>query len=115
MEEPIAMADGDYVIEHDGGWCRLYEWVDGEVPDRADVSATDWLAAQMGRIHSLDWNGSAHVEPDVVPFYHRVDLDWPALVDAAERAEVSWASTLRWLVPRLCELTDLVNGAPTGE
>lgn len=50
-----------------------------------------------------------------MPCYHRVDVDWPALVDAAERAEVGWASTLRWLVPRLCELTDLVNGAPTGE
>lgn len=49
-----------------------------------------------------------------MPCYHRVDVDWPALVDAAERAEASWVSTLRWLAPRLCELTDLVNGAPTG-
>lgn len=113
--EPIATTDGDYVISHDSGRWRLYEWVDGEVPDRGDVSATCWLAAQMGRIHSLDWNGSAHAEPDVVPFYHRVDVDWPALVDVAERAEVGWASTLRGLVPRLNELTELVNGAPTGK
>lgn len=113
--EPLATADGDYVIEHDGGWWRLYEWVDGEVPDRGDVNATNWLAEQMGRIHSLDWNGSAHEATDVVPFYHWIDVDWPALADAAESAEVTWASTLRRLLPRLCDLTDLVNGAPTGE
>jgi hypothetical protein len=42
--ESIATADGDYVLEHDGGWWRLYGWVDGEVPYRRDVNATSWLA-----------------------------------------------------------------------
>ncbi|TCM44517.1 hypothetical protein [Kribbella sp. VKM Ac-2568] len=73
----------------------VWSMSDSEQLSTLDAVHADWLAAQMGRIHSLDWHGSAHEATDVVPFYHRVDVGWPALVDVAERGEVSWASTLR--------------------
>jgi hypothetical protein len=109
---PLAGVDGAYVVRHGNGWWRLYEWADGEVPDRSDAEVTSWLAEQMAVIHALDWPGGP---PGVVPFYHRVDVDWPALVDAAESTRGHWASALKDLRPRLVELTDLVNAAPIGE
>jgi phosphotransferase family enzyme len=109
---PIAAMNGEYVVHHEGSSFRLYEWVDGEVPDRGDAVVTAWLAAQMGAIHALEWSGPAGDEPDA--FYHRVDVDWPALAAAADRAAVGWASDLGEMVPRLQHLSELVNGVPIG-
>jgi hypothetical protein len=66
----------------------------------------------MAVIHALDWDGG---EGAVVGWYHRVEVDWPSLVGAAEKARVEWASALKDLQPRLVELTALVNAAPIGE
>jgi hypothetical protein len=109
---PLPAVDGEYVVRLDGGWWRLYEWADGEVPDRRDAEGIRWLAEQMGVIHALDWSGGA---AEVVPWYHRVDVDWPSLVETAEGAQVDWAAALKELHPRLVELTALVNAAPIGE
>jgi hypothetical protein len=76
----LAGVDGEYVVRLSDGWWRLYEWVDGVVPDRCDADVTGWLAEQMGVIHSLDWLGGT---TEVLPWYHRVDVDWPALVETA--------------------------------
>ena len=105
--EPLATPAGEYVVE---SW-RLYEWIDGVVPDRSDVSATVWLAAQMGRIHSLAWESGQVAEPE--PWYHHVDVDWTAL--AGKASDYPWSRDLSALVPRLEELTALVNEAPIGE
>jgi phosphotransferase family enzyme len=109
---PLAAVDGEYVVQVGGGWWRLYEWVDGVVPDRQDAEAAAWLAAQMGLIHALDWSGGT---AEIVPWYHRVEVDWPSLVRAAETAEVDWATPLRGLQPRLAELTAFVNETPAGD
>ncbi|MEV6413969.1 phosphotransferase [Kribbella sp. NPDC051718] len=109
---PLPAVDGEYVVRLGGGWWRLYEWVDGDVPDEWDVDATSWLAEQMALIHALDWPGGTG---EVVPWYHRVDVDWPSLFDAAEAAQVGWAAALTKLHPRLDELTTLVNAAPIGD
>ncbi|WP_020388315.1 phosphotransferase enzyme family protein [Kribbella catacumbae] len=96
----------------DDGWWRLYEWVDGDVPDHGEVDVTCWLAAQMAAIHTLDWRGGG---ADPVPWYHRVDADWSALAEAAKRARAEWAEALERVQPRLVELTSLVNSAPVGD
>ncbi|WP_425830863.1 phosphotransferase enzyme family protein [Kribbella sp. DT2] len=96
--DPLTTPSGLYVAD---GW-RLYEWVDGVVPPRDDLDAMAWLAEQMAAIHNAGWtDGPTH------DFYHRVDVDWPAL--AARAPEVTAS------VPRLIELTDLVNSASLGE
>jgi hypothetical protein len=95
--EPLTTPAGSYVAE---GW-RLYEWVDGTVPgDEAMV----WLAEQAATMHKVGWTDGP-MEPQ--DFYHRVDVDWPAL---AER-EPAVAPA----VPRLVELTELVNAAPVDD
>lgn len=104
--EPLVTPTGEYVAE---GW-RLFEWIDGVVPDRSDASASVWLATQMGRIHSLAWEAGQEVKPN--PFYHRVAVDWPAVAAKASADDVGWARQLADLVPRLDELTAVVNEAP---
>ncbi|GAB3825100.1 phosphotransferase enzyme family protein [Kribbella italica] len=98
--EPLTTPSGCYVAD---GW-RLYEWIDGVVPSRDDLDTLAWLAEQMATIHLVGWTDGP-METDV--WYHRVDVDWPAL---AERAPELTAS-----VPRLVELTDLVNSTSLGE
>ena len=114
--EPIASAAGKYVVSDGTRSWRVYDWIDGTVPDRNDVGVTTWLAAQMGAIHSLGWapgNENAESgEPDA--FYHRVDVDWVELAAAAEKAGADWAPALGALVPQLEELSELVNGTPVG-
>jgi hypothetical protein len=102
---------GEYVVLHEGVWWRMYEWVDGEVPEHSDVGIAGWLAEQMAVIHGLDWAGG-ELEP--VPFYHWVDVDWDALAGAAQQAGVEWADDLQRAQPRLVELTALVNAEPVG-
>jgi hypothetical protein len=109
---PLAAVDGEYVVRLGGGWWRLYEWVEGDVPDQCDAEVAAWLAGQMGVIHALDWSGDT---TEVVPWYHRVDVDWPALALAAKQARAEWAEGLDQLQPRLAELTSIVNTAPIGE
>ncbi|GAB2601124.1 phosphotransferase enzyme family protein [Kribbella endophytica] len=92
--EPLTTPSGLYVAD---GW-RIYEWIDGVVPPRDDLDVMAWLAEQMATIHLAGWNDGP-METNV--WYRRVDVDWPAL---AERAPELTAS-----VPRLIELTDLVN------
>jgi Ser/Thr protein kinase RdoA (MazF antagonist) len=53
--EPIASTAGKYVVSDGTRSWRVYDWIDGTVPDRKDVAVTAWLAAQMGAIHSLGW------------------------------------------------------------
>ncbi|WBQ02000.1 phosphotransferase enzyme family protein [Kribbella sp. CA-293567] len=109
---PLAAVDGAYVVRRGGQWWRLYEWADGEVPDRSDAEAAGWLAQQMGAIHGLDWPGG---KTEVVSWYHRVEVDWPSLVALADSARVEWADALARSQPRVAELTALVNAAPIGE
>jgi hypothetical protein len=109
---PLPGAGGACVVQVGGQWWRLYEWADGEVPDERDVGATSWLAEQMALIHRLDWRGAAG-EP--VPWYHRVEVERPALAQAAKQARVEWAEELDRLQPQLVELTSIVNAAPIGE
>lgn len=66
----------------------------------------------MAAIHTLDWPGERS-EP--VPFYHHVAVDWPELARAAKYAQVEWAEALERALPRLVELTSLVNSAPVGD
>lgn len=108
----LPAVDGKYVVRLGGGWWRLYEWADGVVPGPQDAEATAWLARQMGVIHAIDWPGAT---TEVVPWYHRVDVDWPALALTAKQARVDWADGLDQLQPRLAELTSIVNTAPIGE
>ena len=114
--EPIASTTGKYLVSDGTRSWRVYDWIDGLVPDRKDVAVTTWLAAQMGAIHSLDWapgdgnSGSSGAEA----FYHRVDVDWVELAAAAEKAGADWAPALSALVPQLEELSELVNSAPVG-
>jgi Ser/Thr protein kinase RdoA (MazF antagonist) len=113
--EPIASIAGEYVVSDGTRSWRVYDWIDGAVPDRQDVAVTAWLAAQMGAIHSLGWAPADTAEsagPDA--FYHRVDVDWAELAAAAEKAGLDWAPTLGALVPQLEELSELVNSAPVG-
>ncbi|MEV8371480.1 phosphotransferase [Kribbella sp. NPDC056861] len=110
--EPLAGVDGEYVVRRGEGWWRLYEWAEGEVPDGDDVEVACWVASQMAVIHTLDWPGG---EVEIAPWYHRVDVDWAALIEAADQAKIAWAVDLRELRPRLGELTALVNAMPTGE
>ncbi|HEY0692072.1 MAG TPA: phosphotransferase [Kribbella sp.] len=114
--EPIASAAGKYVVSDGTRSWRVYDWIDGTVPDRNDVGVTTWLAAQMGAIHSLGWapgdENAESGEPDA--FYHRVDVDWVELAAAAEKAGADWAPALGALVPQLEELSELVNGTPVG-
>jgi len=109
---PLASISGEYVVQHEGVWWRLYEWVEGEVPDHSEVDVTTWLAEQMAVIQSLDWQGGAAAP---VPFYHRVDADWLVLTEAAKRAQVEWTEALERVLPLLSELTSLVNSVPVGE
>ncbi len=92
--EPLATPAGAYVAD---GW-RLYEWVDGVVPSRDDLDVMAWLAEQLAVIHRV---GSTDGPMETNVWYRRVDVDRPAL---AVRAPELTAS-----VPRLLELTDLVN------
>lgn len=90
---------------------RLYEWVDGDVPPRDDLPTAQWLAGCVARMHLL-------AEPpggDVDPWFWRVDADWPALADAADRAGKPWAARLRRRLPHLAELTARVAAAPPEE
>ncbi|WP_343979142.1 MULTISPECIES: phosphotransferase enzyme family protein [Kribbella] len=109
---PLVAVDGQYVVQVGDERWRMYEWVDGEVPHWQDAETAAWLAEQMAVIHALDWPGGS---TEVVPWYHRVDVDWPSLFDAAETAQVEWAAALTKLHPRLDELTALVNTAPIGD
>ncbi|MFI5707537.1 phosphotransferase enzyme family protein [Kribbella sp. NPDC051620] len=109
---PLPAVDGEYVVQLTSGRWRLYEWADGEVPDRQDAEAVAWLAGQMGIVHALDWSGGT---TEVAPWYHRVEVEWPPLVAAAEAAQVEWAPTLEKLRPRLTELTALANESPIGD
>jgi Ser/Thr protein kinase RdoA (MazF antagonist) len=114
--EPIVSTSGKYVVTDGTRSWRVYDWIDGFVPDRKDVAVTTWLAAQMGAIHSLSWEpgggNSGSSGPEA--WYHRVDVDWVELAAAAEKAGVDWAPALGALVPRLEELSELVNGALVG-
>jgi Ser/Thr protein kinase RdoA (MazF antagonist) len=114
--EPIASTTGKYLVSDGTRSWRVYDWIDGLVPDRKDVAVTTWLAAQMGAIHSLGWapgdGNSGSSGPEA--FYHRVDVDWVELAATAEKAGVDWAPALGALVPQLEELSELVNGAPVG-
>jgi aminoglycoside phosphotransferase (APT) family kinase protein len=114
--EPIASTTGKYVVSDGTRSWRVYDWIDGLVPDRKDVAVTTWLAAQMGAIHSLGWapgdGNSGSSGPEA--FYHRVDVDWVELAGTAEKAGVDWAPALGALVPQLEELSELVNGALVG-
>ncbi|WP_077016226.1 phosphotransferase [Kribbella sp. ALI-6-A] len=92
--EPLTTPAGAYVAD---GW-RLYEWVDGTVPGDESLG---WLAEQAATMHKVAWT-EGPLEPQ--DFYCRVHVDWPAL---AER-EPAVAPA----VPRLVELTELVNAAP---
>jgi Phosphotransferase enzyme family len=106
----VATPDGRYVVTGAEGWWRLYEWVDGTSPARQDPATADWLMAQMARIHAL---GVTEPAEPVDPWYQRIDVDWPA---PAERvAGLPWADRLTAAVPRLAELTELVNRQPAGE
>ncbi|WP_328323739.1 phosphotransferase [Kribbella sp. NBC_00382] len=109
---PLAAANGKYVVRLGSRWWRLYEWADGVAPGPQDAEATAWLAAQMGVIHAIDWPGGS---TEVVPWYHRVDVDWPALVLEAKHARVEWAERLDQLQPRLAELNSIVNTTPIGD
>jgi len=111
--EPMASIAGEYVVSDGTRSWRVYDWIDGTVPDRLDVAVTAWLAAQMGAIHSLGWAPGDIAEstgPDA--FYHRVDVDWAELAAVAEKAGVDWAPALGAL--QLEELSELVNSAPVG-
>ncbi|GAA1518493.1 aminoglycoside phosphotransferase family protein [Kribbella lupini] len=92
--EPLTTPSGSYVVD---GW-RLYEWVDGVVPPRDDLDAMVWLAEQMAAIHRVAWTDGPM---ETNAWYHRVDVDWPAL--AARAPELTES------VPRLVELTGVVN------
>jgi hypothetical protein len=98
--EPLTTPSGLYAVDD---W-RLYEWVDGVVPSRDDLDAMVWLAEQMAAIHTVAWTDGPMETQD---FYHRVDVDWPALALRAPELATS--------VPRLIELTDLVNSTSLGE
>lgn len=91
---PLTTPAGAYVVD---GW-RLYEWIDGVVPSRDDLDTMAWLAEQLAAIHRVAWTDGPMETAD---FYHRVDVDWPALAARAPELTPS--------VPRLVELTDLVN------
>jgi hypothetical protein len=109
--QPLVGVEGEYVVRRDGGWWRLFEWADGEVPDRWDVEVSCWVATQMAAIHRPDWQGG---EAETEPWYHRVDVDWAALLEVAERAKVDWARELHDLRPRLAQLTAVGNAVPVG-
>jgi hypothetical protein len=101
---------GRYLVHDPGGqaW-RVYEWVHGTVPDVTDRTAVRWLAGQLGRIHALAVAPAAGAT--VHPFYRRVDVDWPALAEVALAEHAAWASNLKEALPKLTELTNLVNSA----
>ncbi|WP_165367489.1 phosphotransferase enzyme family protein [Phytoactinopolyspora endophytica] len=109
----LAATAGGYVA-HDplGQAWRVYEWVDGEVPDRTDTETVQWLAGQLGRIHALGLEPGDDAKPD--PFYQRVDVDWDELADDASRAGVDWWPALEAATPQLVELSCLVNASPDG-
>ena len=110
--EPLTTPAGGYVADCNGTSWRLYEWADGVAPEHSDVEVTVWVASQMGAMHSLDWQTGDHT-PE--PWYHRVDVEWDELVDRAAAVGVDWADELRRLVPRLIDLTSLVNGVAVGD
>ncbi|MEV6288099.1 aminoglycoside phosphotransferase family protein [Kribbella sp. NPDC051770] len=97
---PLTTPSGTYVAD---GW-RLYEWIDGVVPSRDDLDTMVWLAEQLATIHSRGWTDGPMETND---FYHRVDVDWPSL--AARAPELAGS------VPRLTELSELVNATPLGD
>lgn len=108
---PIQDSAGGYAVRYPetGRLWRLYEWVDGTVPNHRDEPTVVWLAEQIGRIHGLGLEAG----PGALPFYHRVDVDWPQV--AADAAQVSWAANLAAMVDRLTTLSELVNATPVGE
>ncbi|NEE03428.1 phosphotransferase enzyme family protein [Phytoactinopolyspora halotolerans] len=111
---PLATPDGDYLVTDMSGrvW-RLYEWVDGRVPELSDEDTVRWLAAQIGHIHALGITPPAGVEPH--PFYQRVDVDWESLAGDAAASGTGWAPDLEAKLDQLVELSDLVNTAPDDE
>jgi hypothetical protein len=115
-QRAVATPSGRYVLPADGRWWRLYEWIDGGVPDRTDPAIASWMTRQMARIHAVDAPGGYDAGPPAADrlWYYRVDADWPGLAVDARRAGVSWAGQLDAAVRRLCELTALVNAGPVG-
>lgn len=98
---------GRYVVSLAGTSWRLYRWIDGGKPDD---DATDWLVGQMARIHRVNTPGAPYVPGD--EWYHRVEIDWAELAVTAQGRP--WADRLAGVVPRLIELTSLVNSVPVG-
>jgi Ser/Thr protein kinase RdoA (MazF antagonist) len=109
-QRAVATPSGRYVLQCAGRWWRLYEWIDGTAPDRTAADTAVWLTAQMARIHAVGATSDRQVER----WYLRVEEDWPGLAAKAARAGVAWAGALAESVPRLAELTGVVNGGPAG-
>lgn len=103
--------DGRYLVPlTDGGWLRLYDWVDMRPADL--TAAAEALGVLLARLHrgapaANREPGGAPPNPwyEVPPNCH----DWEPLVTAATRAAKSWASSLTAAVDRLPALHALLS------
>jgi Ser/Thr protein kinase RdoA (MazF antagonist) len=102
--------NGQYLVPlTDGGWLRLYDWVDLQPADLA--AAAEALGVLLARLHraapAADREpGGAPPNPwyEVPPNRH----EWEPLVTAANRAARSWASRLAAAVDGLAALHALL-------
>jgi Ser/Thr protein kinase RdoA (MazF antagonist) len=103
--------DGRFLQElasgQDGGWLRLYRWIDGVPPDLADPGLAVRIGDLAGRLHALAGPARGAVDP----WYDRVPgpSTWDQLADAARGQGASWAEAMAGRAGLLRELADLVT------
>lgn len=109
----IPARDGEYVVMlPEGGWLRLYDWMDLEPVDLG-VNAKA-LGVLLARLHR---SGSpSHREPDgssPLPWYEVPPQPeaWRTLVAASAAAGASWSTRLAAAVDSLPRLYELLSGA----
>jgi Ser/Thr protein kinase RdoA (MazF antagonist) len=112
---PTSYADrnGRYLVPlPEGGWLRLYDWVDVRPADLA--AAAEALGVLLARLHTCA--PAAVAEPGGAPPDRWYEVppdrdDWRPLVTAASEAGTSWASRLAAAVEGLPVLHALLSSA----
>lgn len=114
---PASVADrsGRYVVpvpeELDGGWSRLYQWIDGVPVDLDDPGVANRLGVLLGLLH-------AHASPPegaADPWYDSAPepASWARLIDRAH--DTDWGRSLASHIDHLIRLGELVTAAPADQ
>ena len=97
--------DGRFVVPADGGWLRLYQWVDGAPVDLDGDDVPERLGALLGSLHANALPPSGEVDP----WYETAPdpATWEPLVQRGR--EAPWGRQLAAALDRIAELSDLVT------